>query len=46
MSTTPLGAESKSSPRVQLRKWFVPALAGLFVIFAAEREYRAVLQEY
>jgi 4-amino-4-deoxy-L-arabinose transferase-like glycosyltransferase len=44
MSTTLLSVASKSSLRVRLRKWIVPALAGLFVIFAAELYLSARLE--
>ena len=36
MSTSLLSANSKSLIGGGLRKWFLPALAGLFVVFAAE----------
>ncbi len=44
MSTSLLSAESKSVLRGHLRKWFVPVLAGLFVIFAIELYLSARLE--
>jgi Dolichyl-phosphate-mannose-protein mannosyltransferase len=44
MSTSVLSAESKSLLRGHLRKWLVPVLAGLFVIFAIELYLSARLE--